>query len=1493
MTSKFRLSTIFHSKLPAWIFLLSLTQVSVTSIADDIDVFVQPNTMNLSGATGQMMFVLDTSSSMNGEEIRTLREVLDDFITTVTDIEVGIMRTTDDLGAVLYPVTRVDSQGTWNPSDYLFQTYATTNKSAIAYDASGTEYTASSIAQETKSNGTMALNPSTVTLSSGAEGDDGDTVAIKFDNVRIPRGADLSDVEITLFGAADVQTRSFSYTERDFAVVTVNDSDKTEMRILAEMPGNSGKVSDLISTPYDLSIRKVASEEEPWTSDLGLDSGGDPEDETISATDIRKAVQEVINHPNWCVGNDIVILIKPPVGDDPDMKENDLGVEIDVRDPPTLDRAILTIHANAADALKPKLVIDWDDSSSDIAELDDQCLDANPTITSSTYKYVASRVLNVEDDVAETSDAMLVEEDIELKADQTVALRFANTRINSTTTLEQAYVEFTASEDHSSTPTITISAECDVDPQRFIELSAGAPYNADIEFTGSGANYTSDHTHKVATRIRTTNTTQCDWDFTGKARSINWTPEAWEKNKIYRTPDIKTLLNAIIGHEDWDYSKDIVLFFDTTGGTREFAEFREYDRDEGTAIESAKLIVEVDGNEPAANLQGNARADMRDVISQMITGGVTPLQGAYWESMLYWTAGQVDGGINRNDRRKYRISHPASLEAGTFFHNLPGACSYENYNDRDCQSESLSGSPTYAPPTVADTGSSCSVGSRVVLFSDGQPNRHKRDAEIRALVAGTTGFLSGTDGECLENNGGHTCMHELAQYMYQELSIATDVIYVDNGGSANLEDVKDEYPGVAYYGGGHATAVQIDSSLKNAFFQSYSLAKNATPIIVPPPVTAEAYGSFADSDSLYYSLFEPDSNTRSWAGNLKKFKLDGVKIVGISDLNALDSDGTFSSATRDFWSNSGAEDYSEVQVGGAVDQTPDWDTRNVYIYNENGSATNSTVDLSQTVLSTNNTSKAQFGDSSMSNTEFSNLIDWVKGKDDEGNTRNVYGDILHSSAVVFPYGAGTDSDPSERVVYITTNAGYLHAIDEDTGAERWAFMPSSMFSNQPLIRENGSIDLGHIYGLDSKITSWLIDTNNNQAIDHADDKALLFFGMRRGGDNYYALDVSSHASLPSNDTPKLKWFLDGGTGTGALAEMGQTWAKPIRVKIKVAGTVYNALILSGGYDPSNDDASATRTTDTKGRAIYIVNALTGEMLWSGGYNASSVNNSFDKTFADMKYSIPASVKTIQVDSDGLVDQFYVGDMGGQLWRFDVDNNNNSATTLIDAGVIADFGSDADTANNRRFYNSPTVFTNFDDYGNRYLGIAIGSGYVANPLEDTTVDRFFMVKQADVFSKPNSYTKLTESSLFDATSTATPSDAVETAKLKNNGWLITFPDSEKVLSTPTAFGSLLFTTYEPPSDQVNQQSCEANTGINRLYQISISDGSATIDDDRYKLIDAFINEISIFNTGDEYVVLTGTHKDPDDETTVTDPDGGYTIQGPPLGLHKTYWQEQVK
>ncbi len=75
------------------------------------------------------------------------------------------------------------------------------------------------------------------------------------------------------------------------------------------------------------------------------------------------------------------------------------------------------------------------------------------------------------------------------------------------------------------------------------------------------------------------------------------------------------------------------------------------------------------------------------------------------------------------------------------------------------------------------------------------------------------------------------------------------------------------------------------------------------------------------------------------------------------------------------------------------------------------------------------------------------MIKWLNGldlfdEDDDGSTtdtRRQMGDPFHVRPSTVIYGG--DVDNPDAVIFVSTNDGMMHAIDANTGAELWAYVP--------------------------------------------------------------------------------------------------------------------------------------------------------------------------------------------------------------------------------------------------------------------------------------------------------------------------------------------------------------------------------------------------------------------------------------------------------------------
>lgn len=994
------------------------------------------------------------------------------------------------------------------------------------------------------------------------------------------------------------------------------------------------------------------------------------------------------------------------------------------------------------------------------------------------------------------------------------------------------------------------------------------------------------------------------------AGAIPWVisdADPWVEDNAYTSPDISGLIRTALSR-GWTEGNSMLLKLAKTSGSNRSI----YAYEHSSQPDAALLIVNfVDDGSQGAN---TVRDEFITQVDSLSANGYTPIQDTLYEAYQYLTGGDVVWGKYRggNNVDGSEITYGAA-EDGPFYYTrvsvegaitpdsyegsrLPLGCPSTNSSDSDCndsngsgkpKGEYLKGSPQYQSP-IDDF---CQAESHIIFLTDGIANephsksliKAAKDVKGDAIVSGCADSFGDPSQDI---SSAQECVLELADYMNKN-----DIRDGRNGEDALEGDQKvithtigfnfssDWMREIANRGGGLYKEANSTSSLVSEIENILAAALKTDTSFVAPVAAINQFNRLTNLNDVYFAVFRPDDVPR-WPGNLKHYVLgtkDGetnVLLDAKPERAVSSTTGFFHADSRSVWTDAGTEDGATVDVGGAASQIPTYfegsGGRRIYTYLDQ---TATLSDLSNRV-SVDNTDLTA-GLLNVSASQRGDHIAWIRGKDvDDENLNGTYDELryvmsdpLHSRPVAVTYGAPDPNEPGPEVtIYMGTNGGFIHAFDAEDGDEEFAFIPKELLPNQALLRANNSAQK-HIYGMDGSIAVWSKDVGNNGITAGGDDFVRLYTGQRRGGRNYYALDVTDR------DTPKIMWQISGGVTTG-FEELGQSWARPIPGRIKIAGETdpRDVLFISGGYD-EDKDGTGLQVLDDKGRAIYIVDALTGALVWSGGPS----DTGFTKTFAAMTYSIPSGLTIADVDSDGYDDVIFVGDTGGQVWRFDIAKNVD-VDDLVSGGVIASVavGGDTVASKNRMFYHAPDVALVEID-GKRELAVTIGSGKRASPLSTANQDRFYMIRQGAVFGPPASYTAKVEADLYDATANlvqvgnTTEIAAAKTALTAAAGWYIDFPRSgEKVLSTPLSFrNTVTFTTYEPSNELT---SCVPKAGTSRLYQLQLRDAAAVTDwneieglqtDDRAYTLNtpSIVDEPVIICTGSGCDLFAGAEKPP--------------------------------
>lgn len=783
------------------------------------------------------------------------------------------------------------------------------------------------------------------------------------------------------------------------------------------------------------------------------------------------------------------------------------------------------------------------------------------------------------------------------------------------------------------------------------------------------------------------------------------------------------------------------------------------------------------------------RTAVLNKINGLTDGGATPLAEALYESALYWRGLDADyGDLPLDDTTGLPTG---DIDPKAFVGEAPG---------------------TYQSPAMPV----CTRNFNVLL-TDGVP---VNDADDQAKVPLLPSYGSLGRTTCNGTEADGRCLDDIAEYLSKvDISASTTGPQVVTTHTIGFDIDLPILKTAAEVSGGDYYLAENVETLTTVLMRIIESIVDKGLSFSAPAVAVNTFNRTQNINDLYISTFLPDAKVH-WPGNLKKYTISNGVIKDAKPDDAVDTEtGFFKETARSIWTDVTVEDGTDTTLGGAANKLPIPDDRNVYTNNGTLSdltATNNAITPSNLMAF----SESDFGlTGATDEPSVEDVIRWARGQDimdddDDGETvdaRNVMGDPLHSQPAAVVYGG--DEDDPEVVVFTATNDGYFHAIDGDTGVELWSFIPKKFLPDLPELMLNGNSTYKH-YGIDGDIVPVVADLNDNGIIDGS-DFVYVIFGLRRGGTEYYALDVTD------KNSPELMW-------TANYPEFGQSWSKPVVARVDMVHSDLNdqkaVVIIGEGYDTVHDTAAFPNNADNAGAGISMLDLMTGERLWRAGRTDA------DLELEEMTRSIPSEIRVVDFSGDGFVDRMYAVDVGGQVWRFDVFRGKEPDDTedpLVTGGVIARFGGErvasAGTTDTRRFYSAPDVSIFTDPVLNRrFLAIGVGSGYRAHPLDISATDAYYSLRDPDLFAKLNQ-------DAYDDYLEAVDGDMAEVSGEINTvvaddqrGWKFTFPVDQMMLSSSATFNnSVFFLGYEP--NILSAASCQVAPGKNYLYRVNVANG----------------------------------------------------------------------
>lgn len=515
----------------------------------------------------------------------------------------------------------------------------------------------------------------------------------------------------------------------------------------------------------------------------------------------------------------------------------------------------------------------------------------------------------------------------------------------------------------------------------------------------------------------------------------------------------------------------------------------------------------------------------------------------------------------------------------------------------------------------------------------------------------------------------------------------------------------------------------------------------------------------------YLRMLEPNPAKPTyllWRGNLKRYNLSGGAMVSKGSTSpVLDSSGKLVLNTTDLWNTK-----TEGGDGGKIEEGGAYSNPNVPMPT---TATPSTIrSLFTDVGVANGAALQEVPGSATPSTSIPTYFDVATGtspfKDmtlDQKKTLINYlgydlplgdgiaiptplttpatpflsmGGSIHAQPIQLSYTSTLNTNGSlstlkdangnvigrtESVLYGSME-GALHMVDAKTGVEQMAFVPKEILVDpvQSKALRRGEIDGSSTFtpaqGVDGPWVADAVYKTSKTSSSLSATRMHVYGGLRMGGSSYYGLDLSTKTG--NKVSPRLLFRI--GPDVTGFSEMGQSWSKPVLANVRYGGAITRVMIVGGGYDINYESSSyvpnsAATPGPAKGNTVYMVNALTGALIWKA-------------TNTNLIHSVTSRVSAIDSDSDGFIDNVYFADLGGQVFRADFNNKFDTSTSNFGMRLtrLANLGTTSTgtaiiNGTNPRIYEAPSV-TIHDQGTTTFALISVASGNRSSPLDVLSV-----------------------------------------------------------------------------------------------------------------------------------------------------------------------------
>ena len=538
----------------------------------------------------------------------------------------------------------------------------------------------------------------------------------------------------------------------------------------------------------------------------------------------------------------------------------------------------------------------------------------------------------------------------------------------------------------------------------------------------------------------------------------------------------------------------------------------------------------------------------------------------------------------------------------------------------------------------------------------------------------------------------------------------------------------------------------------------------------------------------YFPQFQPtpSEDFRAWTGNLKKYNVAGGILKDKGGTALFSSAGVLNTANEDLWTPNYTPPLTDIQndlksKGGLLSRLKLKKTDSTLsrkVWTSSGSLIKEiNIDYIKQELPVRGyylgllgykITEAQV--SALNNSNPAGVDTLLNLPEVSATELRKIGAVMHSTPVLLTQSGAVaeNSDGSVNTVnrddYVLfgTTQGVLHVVkagksDEistvgnTAGEEVFAFVPQEMLSAQgkafldpaqTVGTDASSKGMNNLYyGVDGAWTAHTEYVYNNKddtfrvydAVTSKTGKQWVYGGLRMGGRSYYALDLTNMAS------PTVKFRINPATNSvdgfttpttetaryANLGKMGESWSKPTIANVQWKGKRRLVMFVGGGYDRGYEAINYDQINGV-GAGVYMFDANTGELLWST-YDAVDSKSTPIGNGTELKYSVVSQIKGVDRDGDGDVDHLYFGDLGGQVFRVDLDSKHLTSGTSANYAkqITRIYNGHVANGVSPRFYEMP-AFTVYSGTGGLFAVISIGSGNRSTPLLGKKVNEKYII-----------------------------------------------------------------------------------------------------------------------------------------------------------------------